>query len=243
MKIPQEFAPPPPPSQTRIPLVKPFWAYALLGFTLLVYFLQLLLGDTFTYNFGLKINELIRQGEYWRLLTPVFFHASPLHILFNMYALYGIGPELERPLGHARFLFIYLLSGYAGVLASFALSPANSLGASGAIFGLIGAFAVFLYRNQRFLGKVGRNTLYNVLFIIGLNVILSFSEGIDLWGHFGGLLAGTATAWLIGPVWEAEPDPFTGIPQIVDRNPPPKQRFFIVGILSFLLLVSLWLVR
>jgi rhomboid protease GluP len=244
MNLPQEYTPPPPPVQVRVPLAKPIWAYVLLGFTVFVYILQLALGESFTYLVGLKVNELIRAGEYWRLITPVFFHATnPLHILFNMYALYMVGPELERPLGHARFLFIYLLAGFAGVLASFVFSPDYSLGASGAIFGMIGAFAVFLYRNQRFLGRVGQNTLYNVVFIIILNVILSFSGGIDLWAHFGGLLTGTVAAWLIGPVWGAEPDPDTGMPRIVDRNSFAKRWTIAIGILIFFLFLTLWLVR
>jgi rhomboid protease GluP len=244
MNYPTEAASPPPSPRVRLPLVKPFWTYAIIGFTAFVYLLQLLLGDAFTYAYGLKVNELIRLGQYWRLITPIFFHANtPLHILFNMYALYAFGPELERFFGHLRFLLVYFIAGYAGVLASFALSPDYSLGASGAIFGVIGAFAYFLYRNQHFLGAIGRNRLYNVLFIIGLNVFLSFSEGIDLWAHFGGLLAGTAIAWLTGPVWAAELEPYTGAPRIVDQQNLTKRWPVLLALLAGLLVLSLWLVR
>lgn len=230
------------PPQRRVPLAKPFWSYALIAFTAFIYLLQITLGDSFTYAYGLKVNEYIHLGQYWRLITPIFFHASLMHILFNMYALYNIGPELERTFGPVRFLLLYFLSGYAGVLASFVLSPNPSLGASGAIFGLIGALAVFLYRNREFLGPVGRNMLANVLFIIVLNVFLSFSGGIDLWGHFGGLLTGAILALLIGPVWAREEDPVSGMPWIVDQQPLGRQWPLLAGFIASLLVLSIWLV-
>jgi membrane associated rhomboid family serine protease len=211
-------APPPPrPAGIPMPMTKPVFTYVLIGVTCVVYLFQLILGDPFT-KLGWKANDLIRQGEYWRLITPIFFHAYPLHILFNMYALYIIGPEVERIMGYARFLLIYFLAGYAGVLTSFAFSPDYSLGASGAIFGLIGALAVFLYRHRQQLGRLGRSMLNNVVFVIILNVLLSFTPGIDLFGHFGGLLAGSITAWLLSPIWRIETDPYTGSNRLIDSN-------------------------
>jgi rhomboid protease GluP len=208
-----------------------------------VYLGQMAFGDSFT-AYGLKINELILQGEYWRFLTPIFFHANLLHLFFNMYALYNIGLQIERPLGYARFLMIYFFSGVAGVYLSFLLNPSPSLGASGAIFGLIGAMAVFLYRHRRILGPVGRSMLSNVIFIIVLNLAISLTPQIDLWGHVGGLASGAALAWLLGPQWDLELDPYTGNPFIVDRNRLSKRlplAFFVT--LTCYLAALWWMVR
>jgi rhomboid protease GluP len=224
-----------------VPGVTPVFTYVILAVTCLVYLGQVIFGDAFTF-YGLKINQNILAGEYWRLITPIFFHASPLHIFFNMYALYNVGKQIERPLGYARFLMIYFFSGIAGVFASFLLTPSYSLGASGAIFGLIGALAVFLFRHTRLLGPVGRSMLSNVIVIIVMNLAISFSPGIDLWGHIGGLAAGSALAWLLGPDWKIELDPYTGNPYVVDRNPLSRRlplAFFLI--LAFFL-AALWLV-
>jgi rhomboid protease GluP len=94
-------------------------------------------------NLGAKRTDLILAGQVWRLVTPIFLHIGLLHLAFNSYAIYVIGPQIECFFGPYRFLSIYILSGIYGVLMSFALSPAPSAGASGAIFGLIGTQAVF----------------------------------------------------------------------------------------------------
>ena len=96
-----------------IPGVKPVFTYVILAVTGLVYLGQLAFGDAFTF-YGLKINQNILAGEYWRLITPIFFHANILHFFFNMYALYNVGPLIERPLGYARFLMVYFFAGVAG---------------------------------------------------------------------------------------------------------------------------------
>ncbi len=104
---------------------------------------------------GLKVNELIVQGQYWRLLTPMFLHGDILHLGFNMYALYIFGPSLERYFGHLRFITLFVLSGFAGNVLSFMFSAAPSLGSSTAIFGLLGAEGVFLYRNRQPIWRFG----------------------------------------------------------------------------------------
>jgi rhomboid protease GluP len=235
---------PVPPPRTRavpIPVVRPFWTYVLLAVNILVFLGQTAFGDSFTY-YGLKINSNILAGEYWRFLTPIFFHASLLHIFFNMYALYIVGQQIEPQLGYARFLMIYLFSGVAGFYASFLFNPAAaSLGASGAIFGLIGALAVFLFRHRKMLGRMGRALLSNVVFIIVLNLALSFTPGIDLSGHLGGLVCGSVLALVLGPSWNLVLDPITGAVSPVDRN-PLSQRLGLAfaGILA-VFLAALWL--
>ncbi len=240
MNPPAEIASPPRTRSIRLPGVRPVFTYVIIGVTTLVFIGQLILGDSFTY-YGLKINDLIRQGEFWRFITPIFFHANILHIFFNMYALYVIGPQIERPLGYARFLMIYFFSGIAGVFASFLFTPTPSLGASGAIFGLIGALAVFLYRHNHLFGVSGRNMLYNVLFIIVINLVISVSvPDIDLWGHVGGLVTGSALAWLLTPLWKIQVDPFTGDPVVEDHNPLSRQIPMVFIVLLAICILVLW---
>jgi rhomboid protease GluP len=134
----------------------------------------------------------------------MFLHASLLHLGFNMYALLIFGPGLERFYGHFRFLVLYLLGGFAGNVISFMFSPANSLGSSTAIFGLLGAEGVFLYRNQGVFGGMARRALGNIVLIAAINLVIGLSPGIDNWGHMGGLIGGTLFAWLGGPLLRIE---------------------------------------
>jgi len=239
---PAEIVSPPRPRTIAIPGVRPICTYAIIAVTTLVFIGQLIFGDSFTF-YGLKINDLIRQGEFWRFVTPIFFHANILHIFFNMYALYSIGLQIERPLGYPRFLMIYFFSGIAGVFASFLFTATPSLGASGAIFGLIGALAVFLYRHYHLFGAAGRNMLYNVVFIIILNLVISVSvPEIDLWGHVGGLVTGSVLAWVLAPVWKIQVDPLTGNPIAVDQNPLSRRIPLVFVFLLAACVVTLWLV-
>src|SRR5512135_803678 len=124
------FSPPPQPQMVRVavPNVRPTVTYAILGVTIFVYLLQLagnyLLGQDIAALLGMKINSLIRAGQIWRLITPVFLHDSTLpygllHIGFNMYALFLYGRGLEARFGHVRFILLYFLSAYAGNVLSF----------------------------------------------------------------------------------------------------------------------------
>jgi rhomboid protease GluP len=180
-----------------------------MGVTILVYLLQAgtlyLLGTDVPAMLGIKANDLIVQGQLWRLLTPMLLHGSLIHILVNMYALNAFGPGLERYFGHWRFLALYTLSGFAGNVASFIFSPEYSLGSSTAIFGLLAAEGVFLYQNRALFGSRARQALINIMLIAALNLfIIGLSPGIDNWGHVGGLLGGLAFAWLSGPKLRVE---------------------------------------
>jgi rhomboid protease GluP len=149
---------------------------------------------------GAKIESEILAGEYWRFITPVFIHGGLLHVFINMYSLFAIGPVVERFFGPRRTLGLYLLSGVAGVLLSFAFSPYPSVGASGAIFGLLGSLGVFLYQNRSAFGPAGKMQLRRIVIIALLNLGLGLSPGIDNWGHLGGLIFGAGMAWFIGPL-------------------------------------------
>ena len=188
---------------------------------------------------GAKINPLIVQGEIWRLVTPVFLHVNLTHLAFNTYAIYVIGPQIEQLFGTPRFLSIYLLSGIYGVLFSFVFSPQAAAGASGAIFGLIGTQAVFLYRYRDVFGRRGQRQLYSTLSVIAFNLVLTFSTpGIDIWGHVGGLLAGALLGWGVMPRYTPMMT-YVG-PKLVDRQRPAQWGMVVLG--AFLLLaVSTWI--
>jgi len=197
-----EFAPP------RLREIKPFTqptvSYALIAINVLIFLAQVasqsLLGYDVLAALGSKVNDAIIHGQWWRLLTPMFLHGSILHIGFNMYALYVLGPNLERFYGARRYLLLYLLSGFSGNVFSFVFSTHPSLGSSTAIFGLLGAYGVFIYHNRALFGKTARSTLTNIVFVAVINFIIGLSPGIDNWGHLGGIIGGTAFSLMAGPV-------------------------------------------
>ncbi len=188
----------------RLPNARPLITYSLLAFTILVFLVQLgteyLLHIDLPAYYGLKVNQLIAEGQLWRLLTPIFLHGSLIHIGFNMYALYLIGPRLERYYGHNRFLGLYLISGFGGNVFSMMFTDAPSLGSSTAIFGLIGAQGIFLYHNREVFGPAVRQALNSIISIAVINLVIGLSPGIDNWGHIGGLVGGLLVAFLGGPL-------------------------------------------
>ena len=230
-------APPPPPKRSvlRPTSYQPIVTYLMIASCVLVYIGQMLTPvsgtglDLFSL-YGAKINSMIIQGQYWRLLTPMWLHGSILHIAFNMYALYIFGVNLERYYGHWRFLWLYLLGGYAGNVVSFLMSPSVSLGSSTAIFGLIAAQGVFLYKNRQLI-RNARGMLLNTIAIAAINLVLGLSPGIDNWGHLGGLLGGLAYAWSAGPVWLLQTDA-SGVRLVNQRS---RQRVILVAVGVFLL--------
>ena len=179
----------------------PFVTYGLLAIMVIVFVVMTFSGGTTdSYNlvqFGAKYNPLIRAGEYWRLVTPIFIHIGFTHILLNGITLYFIGQWVERFFGHWRFLILFLLSGIMGNLASFAFSPNISAGASTAIFGLFGAFMMLgeSFSNNQVIRSLARNFL---LFIV-LNIVSDvFVSGIDIYGHLGGLVGGFLLGYIVG---------------------------------------------
>jgi len=203
--------------RVAMPDTRPYVTYWIMGVTIGFYILQLVSVSLLGYAndaaqmdwlelYGSKINSLIRAGEVWRFLTPALLHASIPHILFNMYALYVIGVSLERYFGHKRYLSLYVLGAFTGNVLSFLFSSGYSVGASTAIFGLIGAEGVFLYQNRQLYGRRFGSAIGNVIFIIVVNLVIDFvpGSGIDYWGHIGGLLGGLIFTWFAGPRWQVE---------------------------------------
>lgn len=186
-----------------LPESAPYVTYTIIAITSLVYVLQLVTSDL-PIVFLAKSNDLIRDGQLWRLLTPALVHGSLPHILFNMYALLSFGTGLERYFGHGRFFLLYVLGAFAGNVMSFLLTNANSVGASTAIFGLIGAEGVFLYQNRKLFAGQFRNAIGNVIFVVVVNLFIGLAPTIDNWGHIGGLLGGLIFTSFAGPLWEIE---------------------------------------
>ncbi len=126
----------------------------------------------------------IAAGEWWRIVSSAFLHANVIHLLFNMLALWWFGGPLESLLGRGRFVGLYLVSALAGSAGALLISPnAYTVGASGAVFGILGA-GVFLERKRIYV--FGGSALVVVL----LNLVLTFRPGISIGGHLGGLLGG-----------------------------------------------------
>ena len=182
---------------------RPYVTYILIGICVVVYLLQMAT-QAFVTDLGVKANDSIMQGQVWRLITPVFLHGSIFHIAFNMYALFYLGPTLERFYKHWRFLVLFLLSGFAGNVISFMFSPYPSLGASTAIFGLLGAEGVLIYQNREIFGNIARRALSQVVMIAVVNLIIGLTPGIDNLGHIGGLIGGTLFAWFGGPLLQKQ---------------------------------------
>lgn len=235
-------APRQPMVRVGVPDSAPYVTYAIMAITVIVYVLQLasssVLGTDILILYGARINEAILAGELWRFLTPALLHGSIPHILFNMYALFIFGSGLERHFGHGRFFLLYVLGAFTGNVFSFLFSAGYSVGASTAVFGLLGAEAIFLFQNRKlFAGQFGR-AIQNVIFIAAINLFLGLQPGIDNWGHFGGLVGGLMFTWFAGPLWEIE-----GIAPVLQMVDQRSSREVIVGAATVVLVfgaLAMW---
>ncbi|WP_235480728.1 rhomboid family intramembrane serine protease [Agromyces sp. Leaf222] len=165
----------------------PVVTYSLIGISVVVYVLQWLTGSFMANYFAFTPQAMsLETYEPWRALTSVFLHASILHLLLNMYTLWLFGQLLEPMLGRVRFLALYLISGLAGSVGVVLLAAPLGwvLGASGAIFGLMGAFVVI----QRRLG--GNMTQLYILLAINLGIGFLPGANISWQAHLGGLVGG-----------------------------------------------------
>ena len=161
----------------KFPKIKPVVTWVILGITVLIYIVQALtesqLGVDIPLAYGAKYGPWIDQyHQWWRLITPIFLHGSITHLLFNMYALYAIGPELEAFYGHRDFLIFYLITGFAGNVLSYIASPNTlSVGASTSLFGMIAAQGFIVYKNKKLVRNYTK-AIYNILFIVLINLTL-----------------------------------------------------------------------
>ena len=218
---------------------KPVVTYILIGITACVYLLQAIskwqYGRDWPMIYGAKVSQMITYyHQYWRLITPVFLHGSITHILFNMYALFTLGPALERYYGHWNFLRFYLITGFAGnVLSHIAAPQTVSVGASTALFGLIAAQAMFLYKNRRILRNY-KAALQNIALVLVVNLMLGMRGGIDNWGHLGGLIGGLLLSWMCGPEIAFVYDPQNQRPVMIDTVPKSRREISCLLVTLFL---------
>ncbi len=179
--------------------------YILMGINIAMFILTYLLFYLSKGNINLEslfsVNAAaIKSGEYYRLITGTFLHAGPLympiHLLFNMYALYIIGSQVENFVGKWKYLIIYFASALMGSLLSTVILHANSIGASGAIFGLMGSLAYFGYHYRIYFGNVLKSQIIPLIII---NLLMGFMfSGIDNVAHIGGLVGGILSTMAVG---------------------------------------------
>ena len=240
-----------PAPSIRLPLAKPVVTNILLGLVGLAFVAEILVSRSVTdistaasITAGAQLNSLIAGGDYWRLLSAVFLHAGLMHLAFNGWALFSVGRDMESLLGSVWFTAIYLLAGLAGNVAYYLLGPnVPSLGASGAIFGLIGAEAAFFLRNRPLLGRFGRQRLGNLAMMIGINLVFGFTvPGINNIAHLGGLLTGFGLGWFMAPHYQVEWSLVGAEPMGMMRDRTSKQRRWLaIAVVTLLLLGGVWL--
>lgn len=175
----------------------PMITYWLIAVNVILYVIPVLFGlyDDLIANFSVW-GPAIREGQTYRLLTGIFLHGGFVHLLFNCYALYVIGSQVENFLGRIKFLIIYLVAGISGSLFSMIFGNYASVGASGAIFGLMGALVYFGYHYRVYLGNVVKS---QIIPLILLNLLLGFvMSGVDNFAHIGGLIGGSLMSIALG---------------------------------------------
>ncbi|HEX3048526.1 MAG TPA: rhomboid family intramembrane serine protease [Bacillota bacterium] len=205
--------------------------YTLIALNVAVWLILTLLASYFRVPYdnllilGAKINQQVANGQYWRLLTPIFMHANEIHLLVNCYSLYVLGQLIERIYGSGKFTIIYFGAGILGNIMSMIFTGPNSygVGASGAIFGLLGAVLYFGIENPKVFKKYfGANVIVTVIINLG---IASLIPNIDSFAHLGGLIGGFLVSG------------------IVKVNAPPSQfpnRNLMLALTLFLTIVGLF---
>ena len=177
----------------------PFITYALITINVVIFVIMYVLNyrSLFINSYAVNRGMIIDEFEYYRLFTGAFLHADVFHLMFNMYALYIIGKQLETMLGRWKYTIIYFFSLLAGSLLSIVLNDAQSIGASGAIFGLMGSLLYFGYYYRVYLGQIAKT---QILPIVIVNLVIGFLPGqnIDNFAHIGGLFGGFTSTMALG---------------------------------------------
>jgi rhomboid protease GluP len=224
--------------QVRLPFAKPVVTYVLLAAIAVCFGLETLFGGSTSTRtlvlLGAQVNMFVAAGEYWRLVTAMFLHIGLAHLAFNMYALFILGRDIEGFYGSLRFATIYFSSGIAGNVAYYVAGPnAVSAGASGAIFGLVGAEIAFLISNRTLFGTFSKQRLLNLAFLVVINLALGFrpGSGINNLAHLGGLVSGLVLGFALTPrhrvAWEWNPS--GAVPRLVDGTPRWAQIAAVIG--------------
>ena len=190
---------------------RPIVTWALIAANLLVWLIMEASGGSqdpeVLLDFGAMYAPYIADGQYWRLFAAMFLHVGFAHLLFNSLGLLIFGVVVERLYGHFRFVAIYVLAGLAGSVASYLLNTITvGAGASGAIFGVMGAFAAFFVSSRHELGEAGRQSLSGIAVLLAINLFFGFATPqIDNWAHLGGLAGGFAVGLAFSPQYRRVP--------------------------------------
>ena len=152
-------------------------------------------------DFGALFGPLVAAGQYWRLFTAMFLHIGIAHLVFNLLGLFLFGRAVEQIFGTFRFLVSYVLAGLVGSIASYVFNPAVlAAGASGAIFGVLGALVSYLAVQREVFGRLGQRELTSILFLAAMNLLYGLTtQGIDNWAHIGGFAAGIFLGLALSP--------------------------------------------
>jgi membrane associated rhomboid family serine protease len=176
-------------------------ATAILAINVAVFVVEMLLGGATSLrvlvNLGAMVPGLVAEGEWWRLFTAMFLHVGVFHLLLNSLGLYIFGSLIEQVLGSARFLAVYLVSGFCASAVSFTFGPPGAVaaGASGAIFGLLGAWLAFNFRRRSL--SLARANIQGAVMLIAINVVFGLAiPGVDNFAHLGGLAAGIGAGFV-----------------------------------------------
>ncbi|MCC6803447.1 MAG: rhomboid family intramembrane serine protease [Anaerolineae bacterium] len=255
--------PPRPQVILHIPSVRPTVTYAIIALNVIVFLIRATspqLDDQILVWGANNGRDVVTNGEVYRLLTSMFLHASiydfrgdfalqnSLHIIFNMYILYVMGTQVERLFGHVRFAAVYLLGGLAGSVLSAVLGSDNSysVGASGAVFAVIGAEFIYLYQHRKLLGARGRAQMRSLLYLAVINLFFGALTSVagagirvDNWAHLGGLIGGSVLAFAIGPIYIVRSHPEHPNELLGDDINPLKNRYWVLSVYVIILMVIL----
>ncbi|MDF1512552.1 MAG: rhomboid family intramembrane serine protease [Anaerolineae bacterium] len=222
------------PPRYSLPLFPVRLTYVLIAINGLVFITDNLL-NRWVFSLGALAPGLVLQyNQWWRLLSAGFVHADLLHVGVNLYALYNLGILVERFFGPLRYLGLYFLSLFGANVLVTLFTPLNvpTVGASGAIMGLLGAALVYFWRYRNLLPQ-GRRYLNELIRMAVINIGIGLLPGISLWGHLGGLLAGSAVGWILMPYYRA-----VGEEVRVLRIQPLQQHAWIYTLVVFSLMVG-----
>jgi rhomboid protease GluP len=249
----------------HIPSVRPLVTYTLLGIMIAVFVIRALspsLDEALLLWGANSARGVLAEGEIYRLITSMFLHASiydrfgrfalenSLHLIFNAYMLYIVGSTIERLFGHVRFALVFLLGGLAGSVFSVVLGGGLSVGASGAVFAILGAQFVYLYQHRKLLGAGGRRQMSGLIQLLAFNLLFGFvanaasaSVRIDNWAHIGGALGGIALAFGIAPLYIVRAHPELPGHLIAEDINPLRRRWWVVSAYSVALMLILIVAR
>ncbi|MGC8779625.1 MAG: rhomboid family intramembrane serine protease [Anaerolineae bacterium] len=238
---------PPPRAAVTLPLARPKVVYLLLGLILFVFLIETMFGGStrtaVLVALGAQVNLLVWRGEVWRLLTAMFLHIGVMHVMFNSWALYSLGRDVEMFFGSVRFTIIYFCSGLFGGVAYYLFGGPTtattvSAGASGAVFGVIGAELAYWLRNREVFGSFGRQRLANLGTLVMINLVFGFTvPGINNLAHLGGLISGFLLALALAPYYQVTWR-WAGLvpsPELLDRSSGPVRVAAVAAALALLL--------